>query len=442
MQTLHVRLVGGTAISLSLNPQTTVANVATALEVQLDPIPPPLHEVRLLRVGEAAELRGGDSVAELGLAPGEELQAVVGLSVGKVSKAFETATNYAQEQMMRPGFGRNDYRSAAWQALPAAMKALARLSEMDCRGSGICQVLADFLWLCGEHLSEVDFDNIVEFLRMKGDTPSLAHLHDLHWSLLYNCPSRAPKVRSVIEHIEQRDVTQPGGLGPAELDTAVGGPVAPAVEGTGQPEVDEVSTEEDVAAALRREGADVQEAILRSKADPRSPDGVLVTRLTFHTPEVAAQILGHDAVATCVERVADAGCDVQPPWAGGAILLVPLTEPQLREAGVSLKAHNIVVLEVDRGRVEEALGSLPRRRRPMLKPECHGQDADAGALGASDPESGQPVQFDVSDLVVEHTFYTLPEAKDVSEVSSSKVVHSEPGQGAASSPHPNPRRWA
>ena len=104
--------------------------------------------------------------------------------------------------------------------------------------------------------------------------------------------------------------------------------------------------------------------------------------------------------------------------------------------------HNIVVLEVDRGRVLEALGSLPRRRRPMLKPECHGQDVDAGALGASDLESGQPVQFDVSDLVVEHTFYTLPEAKDVSEVSSSKVVHSEPGQGAASSPHPNPRRWA
>ena len=143
------------------------------------------------------------------------------------------------------------------------------------------------------------------------------------------------------------------------------------------------STEEDLAAALQRESAEVQEALLRSKADPRSPDGVLVTRLTFHTPEIAARILAHDAVAECVEKVADAGCDVQPKWACGAILLVPLTNTQLCEAGVQLKAHNIVVLQAELGRVEEALRSLPRRKRPMLNPECHDQDAGDGTPGAS-----------------------------------------------------------
>ena len=70
-------------------------------------------------------------------------------------------------------------------------------------------------------------------------------------------------------------------------------------------------------------------------------------------------------------------------WACGAILLVPLTNTQLCEAGVQLKAHNIVVLQAELGRVEEALRSLPRRKRPMLNPECHDQDAGDGTPGAS-----------------------------------------------------------
>ena len=36
---------------------------------------------------------------------------------------------------------------------------------------------------------------------------------------------------------------------------------------------------------------------------------------------------------------------------------------------LSLKAHNIVMLEGDRDRAETALRGLPRRRRPALKPE-------------------------------------------------------------------------
>ena len=36
-----------------------------------------------------------------------------------------------------------------------------------------------------------------------------------------------------------------------------------------------------------------------------------------------------------IERVTKAGCEVLPDWAAGAVLLVPLTQEQVAEAGIT-----------------------------------------------------------------------------------------------------------
>ncbi len=42
--------------------------------------------------------------------------------------------------------------------------------------------------------------------------------------------------------------------------------------------------------------------------------------------------------------VADAGCDVEPEWANGALLRVPMTEEHLQELGLELQHHHVVAL--------------------------------------------------------------------------------------------------
>ena len=55
-----------------------------------------------------------------------------------------------------------------------------------------------------------------------------------------------------------------------------------------------------------------------------------------------------DLLSNCRSRVQESGCEVMPSWANGAMLLVPLTVDQGREAQFCLRAHNIVALESDR----------------------------------------------------------------------------------------------
>lgn len=68
--------------------------------------------------------------------------------------------------------------------------------------------------------------------------------------------------------------------------------------------------------------------------------------------------------------------------------IVPMRVEQVKEAGLSLKAHNIVALERDKASLSEALKNVPRKRRPQIKPECQAdaicaQD-DAGPCNADD----------------------------------------------------------
>jgi len=254
--------------------------------------------------------------------------------------------------------------------------------------------------------------------------------------------------------------------------------------------------------ALARESEEVSGAVLRSKADRWSADGVVLARLNFHTPEVLEMLRCSELLAPCRARVAGAGCEPSPPWAGGALLLVPATEEQIADAGIQLKAHHILMLSADRDLVERALGELPCRKRPKVKPErypegstcCAGParaqglnsdevaplalppaqakegeptghksvgDGRASAAAAAAPCHGASEQVGVCsgprapvwqsiggiEIQVENTFVHFPVPKDISEASSA-VAESAPARLCASASRAgesqqqsNPRRW-
>lgn len=195
------------------------------------------------------------------------------------------------------------------------------------------------------------------------------------------------------------------------------------------------------------------EALLRSKADAWNADGVILSRLTFHNPDVVSFLLEADALAGCRLRVESAGCDVRPAWANGALLLVPATEDQINEAGIQLKAHNILMLTSDVQVVEHTLAQLPRRKRPQLKPEhqADGNARPAPAESQSSTVEEKPSEADDTKdrqvgtwmqrigLVVERTFLNFPLEKDISDAST--IVHSAPAAGASSLGHTNPHQW-
>ena len=79
---------------------------------------------------------------------------------------------------------------------------------------------------------------------------------------------------------------------------------------------------------------------------PLSADGVVVLGLTrmARSPKILELLQSTALMAHCRERVAEAGCSIQPPWAGGAKTLVPLTEEHLAEAETELSYNHIVSL--------------------------------------------------------------------------------------------------
>lgn len=108
-----------------------------------------------------------------------------------------------------------------------------------------------------------------------------------------------------------------------------------------------------------------------------------------------------------------AGCIVQPAWANGALLLVPITEQQIIEADINLQPHNILMLASDEPIVRHTLTQLARRKRPGLKPEHypHGKLEHAFTEAKNSTAETQPHLVgawmqDVG-IVVEPTFFEL-----------------------------------
>jgi len=103
--------------------------------------------------------------------------------------------------------------------------------------------------------------------------------------------------------------------------------------------------------------------------DTWSADQVILAQLTFAIPDLALLLVHSNNLASCHSRVRIAGCEVRPAWANGASLLIPVTQEQIAEAGIQLKAYNILMFTSDVQLVEQALRQLPRHKQPKLKLE-------------------------------------------------------------------------
>jgi hypothetical protein len=86
------------------------------------------------------------------------------------------------------------------------------------------------------------------------------------------------------------------------------------------------------------------------------------------SPQVLELFQTTAALAHCLQHVAEAGCCIQPLWAAGAKLLVPLTAEHLAEAGIELSYDHVVALASDVDAVKAALKELSckGKTRPKL----------------------------------------------------------------------------
>lgn len=203
--------------------------------------------------------------------------------------------------------------------------------------------------------------------------------------------------------------------------------------------------------------ADLAKALSLSKIDRGglSDDKIVVLRLSCRTAEVEEKLLHSADLLDLRERVVEAGCELIPAWASGAVLLVPLTQDMILEANVDeLRAHHVLALEDDIDRIKCALAGIPKRRRPKVKgiagvtPQDHPDEVAAqgnqGGHGQDPPYqicTETPASTQVG-LIVERTFWAYPEPKAVSECSN--FAQSAPSciptdEGRANSK--NPRRW-
>ena len=66
-------------------------------------------------------------------------------------------------------------------------------------------------------------------------------------------------------------------------------------------------------------------------------------------------------------QVEEAGCEILPDWAQGAVLLVPLTEKEAMDVGVELRAHHVVIAQTHQSHIESALAAIPKKRRPIAR---------------------------------------------------------------------------
>jgi hypothetical protein len=198
------------------------------------------------------------------------------------------------------------------------------------------------------------------------------------------------------------------------------------------------AVESSIVTAHEEEAAHLSEALLQSKADVMalSGDDVVIVRLTGRTAQVAKVLCESPHSKDCRHRVAEAQCDIFPPWANGACLLVPLTFEQMDEAQIELHAHNIVALRSDLDSIRLALSTLSNRQRPKLRPEHHAHSS--GIRGVPEPTQQKcELPCDI-ELIVVNTFVHFP-PRQLSETSA--VVHSAPGGCGNSCEPKNPRLW-
>jgi len=196
----------------------------------------------------------------------------------------------------------------------------------------------------------------------------------------------------------------------------------------------------------------ISRALLLTKQEAFTSESLMLWRLTKHSPTVDETLLASPDLSHCRSRVENAECELKPSWAGGALLLIPLTEEQYQELEIDLERHHVLGLMGDEVAIQAALHKVPCRKRPQVR-------ADHRALPRSDIEpmedmTAQAVAFagsaaqhdhdgaptgvaaqvapsdrlagDMVILEVVRTFYHVRLPKLVTEASSAGLAHSSP----------------
>lgn len=215
--------------------------------------------------------------------------------------------------------------------------------------------------------------------------------------------------------------------------------------------------------ADEQDQAHLSKAIMLSKADmPRelSADKVVLCRFdrSVRSPEVQAAFMESGELRVCRRNVLEAGCKLQPEWANGAWILIPLTKDVFEESKLVLTNKDIVMLKDDKPLVRNTLKAIPgsRCKRPRLQPvlpserlpeAMDGADlasasllpggsssSGAHAIGqsADDAEGAAPsgqrkrVSDDGPQVVERRTFYELTDGMSRLTVSSGESCRSAP----------------
>jgi len=162
---------------------------------------------------------------------------------------------------------------------------------------------------------------------------------------------------------------------------------------------------------MEQESEQLAQALLHSKADVPawSNDGVVILRLTrmARSPLVLGVLHKSPALSHCRQLVEDAGCSMEPPWAGGAKLLVPLTREQLQEASIELSDNHIVALATDVEVIKSALAAINFKKRPKLAVEngeglqkrARGSEMESSDRSAPWPNNGGGSSTDLGAVV-------------------------------------------
>merc|ERR1719379_2204039 len=102
----------------------------------------------------------------------------------------------------------------------------------------------------------------------------------------------------------------------------------------------------------------------RSQIIHEAHQRIVVLRLKKRTARILDAFLNAQEHKAQRKQVEKAGREVLPDWANGALLLAPLSEDEVREAGWRLCAHHIVVAKKYQGIVED----IGRNNRIQVTP--------------------------------------------------------------------------
>eukprot|EP00973_Karenia_brevis_P023225 3198749-Karenia_brevis.AAC.1 len=129
----------------------------------------------------------------------------------------------------------------------------------------------------------------------------------------------------------------------------------------------ELAIRDSLQEAVASENAQVQEALLRSKIDDAKHQELVVLSLTKRSSHVLNALLEAPDLGLPRSQIQEAGFEILPEYANGAILLAPLSEQQALDADVHLRPHHIVVARQFQPIVEQILSTLPKRQRPKVR---------------------------------------------------------------------------